>query len=161
MKIARLLIDGYNVIGIYHRNMRAVREEFIKQLVEYKKIKGHDITVVFDAHGGTSKTDTSSVTGGIRVIFSAINKKADDVIKEILKKDRSTMYIVISSDREIVKAAWASSSVPVPSDVFLKKLEEALGLSEEYDEDDEPYTLKKKRQLSKKQKAILRAVRKL
>ncbi len=117
--------------------------------------------MVFDGHGGMSSDDTTTVVGGVKVIYSAINKKADDVIKEIIYKNRGTAFIVISSDREIVKAAWASSSVPIPSEMFLRKLEEVLGIFDEYADEYETVEIKKTGGLSKKKKAIIRALRRL
>ncbi len=160
MGIAEILIDGYNVIGIFHRDMNNARREFIKQLTRYSRIKGHKITVVFDGHGGIAKNDTVKKEGGITVIYSAVNKKADDVIKEILQKNKGKSFIVISSDREIVRAAWSSSSVPVSSEDFLKRLDMALTTDFDYENGEQQYDIITGR-LSKKQKAIVRALKKL
>lgn len=156
MGIAEIIIDGYNVIGIFHKDMDKARREFIGQLSKYSKKRGHKVTVVFDGHGGISKKDTLKKEGGITVIYSATHKRADDVIKEILLKQKGKSFIVVSSDKEIVRAAWAASSVPVSSDDFLERMEVALSTgSKPQDFDKIPGGL------SKKQKAVIRALKKL
>jgi len=135
-------------------------------LIEYKKIKGHEITVVFDGWKSGRGKEEQSTTGGIRVIYSRLAEKADAVIKRIISKEKKE-WLVISSDREIMSHAWACGSVPIPSAEFQAMLEKsgraAAGeydpLEEEYDEDS-----KRKgnpRRPSKKEKALLRARKKL
>lgn len=74
---------------------------------------------------------------------------------------------MITSDREIADHAWASGSIPVSSEKFLNAFERKDRLSpdeEEYDDDDEYIEPRRKgnpRKLSKKDKAIKRALSKL
>jgi len=73
---------------------------------------------------------------------------------------------VITSDREIADHAWASGSIPVSSEKFLNVFERKDPLSsdeEEYDDDEymEPQRKGNPRKLSKKDKAIKRALSKL
>jgi hypothetical protein len=77
-------------------------------------------------------------------------------------------WVVISSDREIMDHAWKNSSVPVPSDQFIRRLELAdanndlKGDYEFLDEDDRVQQLKgSPRQRSKKEKALIRILNKL
>jgi len=84
--MALLIIDGYNLIGIHHRDLDARRKALIRMLIDYRRIRGHSITLVFDGHGGFSARESIKSEGGIRVIYSRISRKADDVIKEIIKK---------------------------------------------------------------------------
>ncbi|NOZ25477.1 MAG: NYN domain-containing protein [Nitrospirae bacterium] len=123
--MSRLIIDGYNLIGTQHRDLASQRNRLVKRLVRYRAVRGHDITVVFDGHGGLSPMETIGADGGVRIIFSRIARKADDVIKEMLVREKDH-FIVISSDREIADFAWARGSVPVDSEAFLRKLEGAL-----------------------------------
>ncbi len=46
--MANILIDGYNLIGIAHKDLEKARQELIQKLHGYAKTKGHDITLVFD-----------------------------------------------------------------------------------------------------------------
>ena len=89
----------------------------MERLAEYKKIKGHDITVVFDGWKSGSGEESHSVTGGIKVIYSRLGEKADAVIKRIVSSGKK-QWIVITSDREIADHAWANGSVVVSSDEF-------------------------------------------
>ena len=50
-------------------------------LIEYRKGKSHDITVVFDGWKTGEARESQSATGGIKVIYSRIGEKADSVIK--------------------------------------------------------------------------------
>ncbi len=65
-------------------------------------------------------------------------------------------YVVVSSDREVSRAAFRAGSVSVPSEAFWQRLEDALqGLP--------PSDIKppKGKSFSKKEKATIRALRKL
>jgi hypothetical protein len=73
---------------------------------------------------------------------------------------------VITSDREIADHAWASGSIPVSSEKFLNAFEKKDRISPdegEYDDDEyiEPQRKGNPRKLSKKDKAIKRALSKL
>lgn len=73
---------------------------------------------------------------------------------------------MITSDREIADHAWASGSIPVSSEKFLNAFERKDSLSPdegEYDDDEyiEPQRKGNPRKLSKKDKAIKRALSKL
>lgn len=148
-----------------HGDLRSEREKLIRLLVKYKKIKGHDITVVFDGWKSGGHTEASMITGGIRVIYSRLGETADSVIKRITKREKKE-WIVVSSDRDIAAHAWSHGSVAVPTAEFHSLLMKASGsfggdyeLLEEYDE-----ALEKKgnpRKPSKKEKALLRAMKKL
>jgi hypothetical protein len=71
----------------------------------------------------------------------------------------------VTSDRDIVNHAWASNSVPVSAGDFLNALERAdpsYSDVKEYEyEYTEPYRKGNPRKLSKKEKAIKRALSKL
>lgn len=148
--MSRLLIDGYNLIGILHRDLKKARQELIEELIRYRQKKGHDITVVFDGYKEGPGKETVEYSGGIRIIYSGANEKADDVIKRIVKTEKSS-WIVITSDRDIEKAAWKENCVVVDSSVFFDILN-----GEEY-----YFEQLKGKTLSKKQKAVLRAISKL
>ncbi len=126
--------------------------------------------VVFDGWKGGTGIESSSVRGGVKIIYSRLGEKADAVIKRILSSDRRE-WIVVSSDREIVRHAWATGSIPVGSERFLPFLEAAesgmpadkgSSLEEEEDEDEKGGSRRgSARQLSRKEKASRRALGKL
>jgi len=164
--MAYLLIDGYNLIGIYHRDPEEARKGLIRQLAEYRRRRGHRITLVFDGQGGRAPVETIRKELGIEIIFTRISRKADDLIKEIVRKERSGV-IVISSDREVADYAWGHGAVPVRSEDFLIRLEAALEGEAGYDGMDEEFQWEGRRKKgrsytpSKREKAVRRALRKL
>jgi len=164
--ISAIIIDGYNLIGIDHHDLNRQREQLIQLLIAYKKIKGHDITVVFDGWKSGSGREELSTAGGVRVIYSRLGEKADAVIKRIVSREKKE-WIVITSDREIMSHAWASGSVPIPSSEFQTILETSdTSLAGAYDlieEDDDGGRQRKgnPQKLSKKERATLRVRKKL
>lgn len=137
----------------------------IDALIEYGKRKSHDLTVVFDGWRTGQGQESRTVIGGVKVIYSRIGDKADSVIKRMISAERRE-WIVVTSDREIADHAWSTGSIPVSSDDFLSALstKDLSGIEDE-DEDEEEYIEPRRkgspRQLSKKEKAIKRALSKL
>lgn len=135
-------------------------------LIEYKKIKGHDITVVFDGWKSGSGREEQSTTGSVKVIYSRLGEKADAVIKRIISREKQE-WIVISSDREIMSHAWSCGSVPIPSSEFQSIIEKHdTSKAGKYDLIEEGYDEGFQRKgnpqkPSKKEKALIRARRKL
>lgn len=174
--ISYIIIDGYNVIGIFHKDMEKSREEFVDLLIKYKKIKNHDMTVVFDGHKKGGRHEKTAVRGGVKIIYSRIAERADDVIKRIITSEKKE-WVVVSSDRDIVNHAWSVNSIPLPSarffeivsrqagHVVLPQDEEAaedLSFYKDFDDDEHSYPPKgNPHQLSKKEKAVKRALDKL
>lgn len=146
--------------------MNRQREQLIQLLIAYKKIKGHDITVVFDGWKSGSGREEQFTTGGVRVIYSRLGEKADAVIKRIISREKKE-WIVISSDREIMSHAWACGSVPIPSSEFQSLIEKSdTSTTGKYDLIEEDYEGGRQRKgnpqkLSKKEKTLMRVRRKL
>jgi uncharacterized protein len=136
----------------------------IESLIDYRKRKGHDITVVFDGWKTGEGQECQSVVGGVRVIYSRIGEKADAVIKRIISSVKRE-WIVVTSDRDIANHAWTSGSVPAPAEEFLRAIERQERSSDRGDDDDAensvPLRKGNPRQLSRKDKALARALRKL
>jgi predicted RNA-binding protein with PIN domain len=175
--IAFLIIDGYNLIGISHDNLKKEREELIESLILYRKRKGHEITLVFDGWKTGEGSEAKNVIGRIRVIYSRIGEKADSVIKRIISSEKH-QWIVVTSDRDIIHHAWSSGAIPITSEQFLPLLEKTTSEQflpllekthihpfEEYEDEEEEYMQPRQkgnpRKLSKKQKSVLRALKKL
>ena len=143
------------------------REMLIGALIEYGKRKGHSIMVVFDGWKTGEGKESRSVTGGITVIYTRIGENADSVIKRIVSSVKRE-WLVVTSDRDIVNFVWASGSIPVPAESFLASLGKRESPFSDYSEDEvsepayrEPQRKGNPRQLSKKAKAIRRALKKL
>jgi len=136
----------------------------IESLIDYRKRKGHDITVVFDGWKTGEGQEGRSVVGGVQVIYSRIGEKADAVIQRIISMAKR-QCIVVSSDRDIADYAWSAGSVPATAEAFLRALARKAmangGSEEEDDEEIGPLRKGNPRQLSKKEKAIARALSKL
>lgn len=143
--------------------------------MDYKKIKTHDITVVFDGYKSGAGVENVAVCGGVKVIYSRLGERADDVIKRIISKDRKE-WIVVSNDRDIANHAWSVNSIPIPSERFFEIVSRQAGqvgeqtneetvdeLScKDFEEDEYSHASKGNPcQLSKKEKAIRRALGKL
>ncbi|TAL24183.1 MAG: hypothetical protein EPN94_07850 [Nitrospirae bacterium] len=163
--MASIIIDGYNLMGIHHKDLEAERQRLVEKLAEYRKIKGHEITVVFDGWKSGSGEENQSVAGGVRIIYSRLGEKADSVIKRIISSGKR-QWILISSDREITDHAWRCGSVAVSSEEFQNVLERSGRVDSGDFEllEEEEYESEKKgssRKLSKKEKAKRRAMNKL
>lgn len=173
--ISHIIIDGYNVIGIFHKDLEKARDSFVDLLMRYRKIKAHDITVVFDGYKNSAGTEHVSVSGGVKIIYSRLGERADNVIKRIVSNERKE-WLVVSNDRDIINHAWAADSIAVPSEKFLeivsKRAGQAVSGAREYSDadlshkdaeyDDYPNVQKgNPYRLSKKEKAARRALSKL
>lgn len=112
-----IIIDGYNLIGILHKNIEKAREDLIDNLINYRKIKNHEITVVFDAYNQRYNSEYSSFRGGVRIIYTKLGVTADEVIKRLISEVRRE-WVVITSDKDVAKYTWSMYSIPVPSDIF-------------------------------------------
>jgi predicted RNA-binding protein with PIN domain len=136
----------------------------IDSLIEYRRRKGHDITLVFDGWKTGEGKENCMVTGGIKVIYSKIGENADSVIKRIISADRRE-WIVITGDRDISHHAWAVGSIPVSTEDFLKAVERKELSDPPYEEYDREYISPVRkgnpRKQSKKEKAIMRVLKKL
>ncbi|MBF0516620.1 MAG: NYN domain-containing protein [Nitrospirae bacterium] len=164
----KIIVDGYNLIGTYHRDLKAQRTKLIHDLSSYKRRKGVEMTVVFDGiRDGFNKT--RQVTAGITVIYSGRGESADDVIKELISH-AAVKYIVVTSDRAIASFAWVKNCVPVSSEAFSRKLysetdtAEAMYPGDDDDDFDKTTTANKKgnpRILSKKDRMLRQALDKL
>lgn len=136
-------------------------------LIEYRKRKGHHIVVVFDGWKAGGGMESSSVRGGVRIIYSRLGEKADSVIQRVMSTERRD-WIVVSSDREIASHAWSLGSTPLPSEKFLPFLRSRGQDGREKDwaegEDDEEKNAPRTgnpNKLSKRERAVRRAMGKL
>ncbi|MGD2080165.1 MAG: NYN domain-containing protein [Nitrospirota bacterium] len=143
--------------------MEAERERLVEALASYRKRTGHSITVVFDAWRGGSERPTRKSSRGVTVVYSSLGETADARIRKMISRD-DAQWIVVSSDREVQAQAWREGSVPIGSEDFLRKLEggppagDFVPLEEDY---GPPRRKGSPRRLSKKEKAVERALKKL
>jgi predicted RNA-binding protein with PIN domain len=172
-----LLIDGYNLLrhspSFRDQNQVALelgRDALLERLRQYKRIRGHRITVVFDAASKPRLATEEIREKGIRIIYSGQGEIADAVIKRICRRVGSKL-LVVTSDLELAAYAERHGAVTMASEDFEAKLEMALYLEssggEQEDENDGWHPgkgTKKKgpaRRLSKKEKKRRQRWRKL
>jgi uncharacterized protein len=126
-----IIIDGYNLIRQSHTlsmldqvDLQAGRDALVTRLISYKRLKHHDITVVFDGSDPSPLFRTRDRIGGIKIEFSRGSETADTVIKRMVKKERHKA-LVVTSDLDIVHYAQSCSAATIASPDFGTKLEQA------------------------------------
>ncbi|MBI4378588.1 MAG: NYN domain-containing protein [Nitrospinae bacterium] len=169
----KIIIDGYNFLmtsrrfkGDLNNTLEETRNSFIKNLFNYKRLKGHDITVVFDGWKGGHLYENRDIINGIKVIYSKIGEKADDVIKKMVENEEG--FTVITSDRDVAAFASRQGAIVISSKDFGESLmmAEILILKNEKEEEDveKDLSTKKKgnpRRLSKMERKRLQRLKKL
>lgn len=173
-----IIVDGYNLIrqsdtlrGYERISLEAGRQALVRSLADYRKHRGHRITVVFDGWVGGSPQEERDRAGGLDIIYSRLGEKADEVIKRLLAKG-SEEIMVVTSDREIVNFAARRGKTSIASAAFSSLLDGiAAGPvsggppeTEEEEDEDRRAAAKKKgpaRRLSKQKRAALARIRKL
>ena len=118
----RWLIDGYNVIrrspelGSREReSLEAGRRALCGLFSRAARARGDEFTVVFDGAGGGGSAEMA----GVRVIFSSARESADRVLARMAAQGGA----VVSSDREVRRAATRAGAIAVTADEFLARLE--------------------------------------
>ncbi len=163
-----LVIDGYNLIGTSYMSkgdLESARQELFKQLLAYKRLKGHKITVVLDGKYSENLSRKHESYACIEVVFSKSGEEADLIIKEMAENKREGITIV-TSDRDVASFAVKKGSVVIPSNEFNNILEMA-GFAEIkgiIDNEDDIHDREKRgnpKKLSKKDRQKMKRVRKL
>jgi predicted RNA-binding protein with PIN domain len=138
-----IIIDGYNLIrqsaslaALDDQDIQSGREALIDRLAAYKRLRGHKITVVFDGHGTPPiSACRQDRVKGIEVVFSRRGETADAVIIRMAAKERER-GIIVTSDREIQRAASSQMAAVIDSPAFEEKLEMTEYFTLKGDEDD-------------------------
>ena len=124
----RLIVDGYNLIRqspslreVESNDLQMGREALIRQLASYKRVRGYEITVVFDGWQSGNLTESQQSERGILVIYSKRNERADEVIKRMAKRFGQGA-VVVTSDRELVHFAEKVGATAVSSEEFEGKM---------------------------------------
>jgi uncharacterized protein len=123
-----IIIDGYNLIrqsdalkSIDKINLQLGREALINKLSAYKRLKGHQITVVFDGSPAFSHFGSKQQEKGIRISFSKYGENADTVIKRMASMEREKALIV-SSDNEVVRFCASQGASVISAEEFEEKM---------------------------------------
>ena len=129
----RIVIDGYNTIAAmaglrpnFPRDLENARKNLRGMLVRYKKVRGHRITVVYDAQGGQWGGAHSETVAGIKEVFTAEGENADKVIVR-MARHKPDGLIVVTGDRDVeYKCTKAGASVITPAELEEKIMEAVL-----------------------------------
>lgn len=120
------LIDGHNLVGrtpglsLTDPHDEA---ELVRRIQRYCRRHRRRATVVFDSGvvGGPSRALS---TPEVEVVFAPAGRRADDVIRERLRKARDPAgWTVVSSDREIQQAARQVGARVVSSEEFVADMQ--------------------------------------
>jgi uncharacterized protein len=105
----RVIVDGYNVIHAWPElkrllsgaSLEAARDRLIERLSVFGMVVGADVTVVFDAHHSTARTNSEETVDGVRVLFTRKGHSADHVIERMAydASQAGDILTVATSDR--------------------------------------------------------------
>lgn len=127
--IARLIVDGMNVIGSrptgWWRDREGAKRELIATLQDFAPATGADVTVVLDGRplDGLPEGDH----GGLRVLYAPRRGRdaADDRIVELVDADDDPSgLVVVTSDRALRERVERLGARVVGSSTFLRRVEE-------------------------------------
>ncbi len=126
-----LIIDGYNLIRrspslsiLDKEDLEGGRDELIRRLAVYRHARSIPITVVFDGWNRGSSSSSPTPQRGIRVVFSRMGQKADDVIIR-MAREMGEGAMVVTSDRQVQLEAERHRATVIPSEEFELKMEVA------------------------------------
>jgi len=113
---AHLIVDGYNVTktGYPELPLADQRARLVGALAAVASRSGAEITVAFD--GGRRPPSMPPAPRGVRVLFSAADEIADDLIRRLVDAEPvGRPLLVVSSDRQVAldaarAGAWTSDS---------------------------------------------------
>lgn len=120
------LIDGHNLIGRTPGLSLADPDdeaELVRRIHQYCRRHRRRATVVFDSGvvGGRSRALS---TPEVEVVFAPAGRRADDVIRERLRKARDPAgWLVVSSDREIQRMARQAGARVISSEEFVADMQ--------------------------------------
>lgn len=128
-----VIIDGYNLImtsagygSLSGKGIMTARRGLISELVRYRRVRGHAVTVVFDAAEAGGVERGTERDEGINVIFTRGEEKADDVIVELVEKAAGIERVVVTSDKMVARSSNRRGAAVISSEGFAEKIEEAL-----------------------------------
>jgi predicted RNA-binding protein with PIN domain len=118
-----VVIDGYNVTktGYPDLSLAEQRTRLIGALAPLAAQCGAEVTVAFD--GGAKPPVQPPAPRGVRVLFSAPDEIADDLIRRLVAGEPAGRpVVVVTSDRQVVSDTGRNGAWSVPSAVLLARL---------------------------------------
>ncbi len=126
-----IIIDGYNLLRAvyYHEKGKLTKEraQLVRELGQYRDIRGHDIVIVFDA--GPALHATREVRRGVVVMFSGQNSNADEWIISFVKREREKEKVLVSRDRSLVDQCKQYGTEELDPEVFYRVVREKIAQS--------------------------------
>ena len=104
----RVIVDGYNVIHAWPPlkrlldvSLEVARDKLVERLSVFGMVASADVTVVFDAHHSTARTNSEELVEGVHVLFTRKGHSADHVIERIAydASQSGDVITVATSDR--------------------------------------------------------------
>jgi uncharacterized protein len=140
-----IIVDGYNVIRQWpelamldRSDLQAGREALLRALQEYRRVKGHRVTVVFDGREAGGFSESAESAGGIGVRYSRRGETADALIAR-LAAEAGPGTAVVSSDHEVMAAARRHGAAWLSAAEFMSRLSATrVALVKGGEEDDAP-----------------------
>ena len=118
-----VVVDGYNVTktGYPELPLADQRARLIASLAAVQGRTGVEMTVVFD--GGARPPAQPRTPRGVRVLFSAPDEIADDLIRRLVAAEPpGRPIVVVTSDQAVVTDVARAGAWTVPSAVLLERL---------------------------------------
>lgn len=122
-----LVIDGYNLLKAdMPPSLAGLDEARLCHVLQRAGFALRGVRVVFDG-GHKPGLPAESIVPGIEFIYPGKGKSADDVIMDIIDADHAPRsLVVVSTDREIRKAARRRRAVSISSADFIRTLAASL-----------------------------------
>src|SRR5579885_2002075 len=125
----KIVIDGYNFLWNDQmfrdkaiRGFDKGREQLLSWLASQPVLQNFEVMVVFDAYKTDSFHPTEENVKGLRVVYTARDQRADDLIREMAMM-HGPASIVISSDNEVMRFAEKKGCGVLSSREFQRVLE--------------------------------------
>lgn len=119
-----VIVDGYNVTktGYGELSLADQRARLISSMAALAgRAAGAEITIAFD--GGKKPPAQPPVPRGIRVLFSAPDEIADDLIRRLVQAEpEGRPVVVVTSDQQVVTDVTRAGAWTVPAAVLLARL---------------------------------------
>lgn len=118
-----VIVDGYNVTktGYPELSLAEQRNRLVTGMATLVGRTGAEATIAFD--GGAKPPAQPRTPRGVRVLFSAADEIADDLIRRLVSLEPyGRPLVVVTSDQEIVTDVMRAGAWAVPSAVLLERL---------------------------------------
>lgn len=126
--MVHIIIDGYNMIrqipalAEHERvSLENGRRNLLSLLAQYKRLKHHTMTVVFDGASTMSEFAPEGKEMGIGVRYSPKNSSADAVIGRLAQKEKNAA-VIVSADRSVIETAERAGAATLSVKEFYDRL---------------------------------------